>query len=595
MNISQLLRGIISSGQPIDAKALELKIGQVVKGVVLQLLAEQDAMVNIGGVPIRARLETPLQVGQMTLLQVQPESSSGQVVLKPLGSSNAQILETSLTELIKGFGLKDTEANRSLVQQLYAAAIPLNAKTIKAFQPIGNMLPSSSIPQDQWTEAAIVAYKKGLPLKSEIVLPLQQAMFMKPLSQNLEQLQGSLQKFLLASPQSEENSETMTIVRKLVETISGLSTGKTITPPIAQPDQGGRMTETVPARITIPEVPRGLTNESSTNITRQGTSTAAPVSTPATVTAPVTTPLAAPAAAAPAQIAPVTTTATPVPVTSPVAPPMVTDSLEQVQTSAHLATVRSTRASVLPPTKAPSNEQLPPPPTQLDVDNDGPWIKNLLKQLGVDYEHRTANIFTQSTDIPDLEQLQFRHESVKGLLLQLANVDDMPSAMKEAMQQVVQQITGQQLLLGGERGSPFSLVTLFVPIQHENGTDTASVHIQSKRKQGGNLDADNCRLLFDLKMSTLGNTLVDVQVVNRIVSLQVHNDFPMIGNLLETIKPEIETAMKQIGFQFISMKHMPYPDTTTGRSSDSTPPADTLSSVSTTYHSKPYKGVDFRI
>lgn len=594
MNINQLLGGIVSSGQTVDAKALELKIGQVVKGLVLQLLTEQDAMVNIGGVPIRARLETPLQIGQLTLLQVQPESSSGQVVLKPLGSSNVQILDTSLTELIKGFGLKDTDGNRSFIQQLHGAAIPINAKTIKVFQPIGNMLPSSNIPQDQWIEAAIVAYKKGLPLKSEIVLPLQQAMFMKPLSQNLEQLQSSLQKFILASPQSEGNSETIAIVRKLVETISGLSTGKITNPPIAQPEQGGRITENITAKITTPEVPRGSTNESSTNTARQATNTATPVSMP-TVTA---TPLqAGPAPAIPnaAQLAPITSSPAPppVPVTTPAALPTVIDASEQIETSGRLAAASTTDSTLS--SKALSNTSPPQIITQQDADIESPWIRNLLKQLGVDYEHRTANILIQATETPELDQYQFRHESVKGLLLQLASADDIPSALKETMQQVVQQITGQQLLLGGERGSPFSLVTLFVPIQHESGTDTASVHIQSRRKQGGNLDADNCRLLFDLRMSNLGNTLVDVHVVDRIVSLQVHNDFPMIGNLLDTLKPEIEAAMKHIGFQFISLKHMPYPDPTTQRSNDATPPVDTRSSVSTTYHSKPYKGVDFRI
>ncbi len=596
MNISQLLRGIAGSTQPVDAKALELKVGQVVRGIVLQLLAEQDAMVNIGGVPIRARLETPLQVGQMTLLQVQPESSSGQVMLKPLGSSHVPILETSLTELVKGLGLKDTEANRSLVQQLHTAAIPLNTKTIKAFQPIGNMAPSANIPQDQWTEAAIVAHKKGLPLKSEIIVPLQQAMFSKPLSQNLEQLQSSLQKFIQASPQLEENSVTLTIVRKLVETISGLSTGKTSNLPSAQPDQGGRTTESS-ARLTLRELSRGSVNEGTTHSIKQGAGTAAPVATPVVSAAPVAAmPLANPTAAANPVVpaTPVSIPTTTVPATAPITAPIVTSVATPAITDSSEQGIRLTADSAAP-SKAPTHEQLPQVTTQQEADPDVPWIKNLLKQLGVDYEHRTATIFTQASDLPDLDELQFRHESVKGLLLQLASADDMPSALKETMQQVVQQITGQQLLLGGERGSPFSLVTLFVPIQHENGTDTASVHIQSKRKQGGNLDADNCRLLFDLSMSTLGNTLVDVQVVNRIVSLLVHNDYPMIAKLLETLKPEIETAMKQIGFQFISMKHMPYPDSSLGQSSDTTPNTDTRSSVSTTYHSKPYKGVDFRI
>jgi len=605
MNISQMLRGIVGSAQPVDAKALELKIGQVVKGIVLQLLAEQEAMVNIGGVPIRARLETPLQAGQMTLLQVQPESSTGQVVLKPLGSSNIRLLETSLTDLVKSFGLKDTEANRNLLQQLHAASIPLDTKTIKSFQPLGSMSPPPNVPLDQWTEAAIVAHKKGLPLKTEIVAPLHQTMFGKSLPQSLEQLKGSLQTFVQTSTPQIDNSDTMTLVRKLIETISSLTTGKApnTTNAANTSDQGGRMMNATAKTAQMELNNRSTLSVSSSTASPTTTPTSSSVSTahitPTSVQS-ATTPSPAPAAQASTVLSVPSASATSIttPATTTVTQPPASASPELTQqTTEKQDVIRPATESAALPNKAPANErQLPQRAEPIVAGNDDePWIKQLLKQLGVDHEHRTANLLSQTSDSPDIEELQFRHESVKGLLLQLASSEQMPSALKEAMQQVTQQITGQQLLLGGERWSPFSLVTLFVPIQHQDGTTTASVHIQSKKKQGGNLDAENCRLLFDLTMSTLGNTLVDVQVVNRVVSLQVHNDFPMIDNLLDSLKPEIEAAMKQIGFQFISMKHMPYPEPTVHRSGEVSSSTDARSSVSTTYHSKPYKGVDFRI
>jgi hypothetical protein len=653
MNISQLLRGIVGSAQqPVDAKSIELKVGEVVKGIVLQLLAEQDAMVNIGGVPLRARLETPLQVGQMTLLQVQPESSNGQIVLKPLGSTNVQILESSLPDVIKNLGMKDTEANRSLVQQLHAAGIPLNAKTIKAFQPIGNMSPIGQIPQEQWTEAAIVAYKKGLPLKSEIVLPLQQVMFGKGLPQSLEQLKGSLQQIIQLSIPNDKNSDHMALIRKLVDTINSLSTGRVVTSPNSQ-EQGGKVTNQAvnASQQVLNQAGRSiLANEGGVATTKQGTiaqpltqatsmstsqaspqvspqaspqanGTSAPVvsnaptaPTPAsaatlpTAQAPLATPASAHTAAVSPSIASAPPTATvsantaanPTTATPQSTPPVNTDQTAAASLSSRIIGTEHTQASGIHSNQGQNAEQLlrgaePIKSGEVASGATDPWIKQLLKQLGVDHEHRAANLFTQSANAPDADELQFRHETVKGLLLQLASSDQLPQSVKEAAQQIVQQITGQQLLLGAERGSPFSLVTLFVPIKHENGTDTASVHIQSKRKHGGNLDADNCRLLFDLRMSTLGDTLVDVQVMNRIVSLQVHNDFPLIGNLLDSLKPEIEAAMNEIGFQFISLKNVPYPNPTTGRIGDAALASDSRSAVSTTYHSKPYKGVDLKV
>ena len=95
-------------------------------------------------------------------------------------------------------------------------------------------------------------------------------------------------------------------------------------------------------------------------------------------------------------------------------------------------------------------------------------------------------------------------DSLKGLLLQLASSDSAPAALKEAAGQAVQYLTGQQLLLTTDRGSTFAQMHWFIPITGPNGEETASVQIQSRRGQRGELDASNCRLWFDLDMKSLG-------------------------------------------------------------------------------------------
>ncbi|UUZ95741.1 hypothetical protein LJK87_15740 [Paenibacillus sp. P25] len=111
------------------------------------------------------------------------------------------------------------------------------------------------------------------------------------------------------------------------------------------------------------------------------------------------------------------------------------------------------------------------------------------------------------------------------------------------------------------------------------------------------MDASNCHLVFDLQMKSLGNTLLDVQVVNRIVSLHVRNDLPFTAELLESRKDEITEALASIGYQFLSMKCSPYPvlqlagaekslEGTGGQAAAALPSA---------YVQKPYKGVDIRV
>src|SRR6476620_4596587 len=103
MNISGLIRSLVGDLQAADPKVLELKVGQVVKGLVLQLINDQEAFINISGLVVRAKLETPLKQGDVTLLQVQPESNSSQILLKPLTSSDVQIADESMKDLLKSF------------------------------------------------------------------------------------------------------------------------------------------------------------------------------------------------------------------------------------------------------------------------------------------------------------------------------------------------------------------------------------------------------------------------------------------------------------------------------------------------------------
>ena len=63
-------------------------------------------------------------------------------------------------------------------------------------------------------------------------------------------------------------------------------------------------------------------------------------------------------------------------------------------------------------------------------------------------------------------------DSLKGLLLQLADANELPAPLKEVIKQVVQQLTGQQLLLNTDRTTPFAQVTMFLPFFGPDGKQT---------------------------------------------------------------------------------------------------------------------------
>jgi hypothetical protein len=189
-------------------------------------------------------------------------------------------------------------------------------------------------------------------------------------------------------------------------------------------------------------------------------------------------------------------------------------------------------------------------------------------------------------------------DTLKSALLSLAAHEETPPALRDAAQSLVHHITGQQLLLSSERqpNNPFSLMTLFVPMKGQDGDTTAAVHVQTRRGRKGEWDADNCRLLFDLRMRHLGDTFVDVQVVDRIVSVKLMNDFPGMAALVEQAREELGAGLRDAGFQLLSMTAQPLPAPKEAGSGDFGDANDKSNGpMPAAYAAKPYKGVDFRV
>lgn len=214
------------------------------------------------------------------------------------------------------------------------------------------------------------------------------------------------------------------------------------------------------------------------------------------------------------------------------------------------------------------------------------WVGRVLKLLGAEHEQLAVrgagNAAAQG--VPAAGEAE---GTLKGVLLQVMGSSEVPPAVKEAAGQLVQQLTGQQLLLNTDRTAPFAQVTLFLPLNGPDGRETASVHIQSRRGRKGELDAANCRLWFDLDMKQLGQTLVDVQVVDRMVNLKLHNNEPWVLELLEQRREEIKGAVESIGYQLSGLRTEPLPELSAA--------AGTVPAKLADYVPDSYQGVDFRI
>lgn len=637
MNISQLMRGLLGDTTSGDTRAMELKAGQVVRGVVMKVLDNNEAIVQINGVQVRARLEMAIQTGQSALLQVQPQSSGALVVLKQVDPSAAGLLDDTFRDFAKLLGLPDQKWALDIVKDLRREGFSFTRETAQAFhQAAAGMPPGANA--EQWMQAAAAAFKRGLPMTAGTVSALHQTMFGPETHQLLELLQKQLgtaaaggSAATAGGPTSGgPNALSQTAARVMTMLIEGgaLLRGSLM----AENANGGQAEPGIGSRAgiaanaqAVQEGPLGQSALQQAGAANAGNGESAVAQTvrftantnnwlgqmmkwlgvdhelllakavtvqegggpQASQSQQSEVPAGRPGTAVQAQGQGHTFVQS-----SAAAAPSSTGQAAPDRAAGVLA---SAGIQAQEEQAQPAQSAIAPDRTAVtDSRQAAPFVLERTAHDGSQTQNQTQNQTQQSAQ--NIQQ-QLAQDTLKSALLALTASSDASAAVKETAQQLLNQITGQQLLLTPERNnSLFTHVTMFIPLNDKDGSQTASVHIQTRRGRKGELDADNCRLLFNLTMSTLGDMLVDVSVTDKIVSLNLWNDHPAMSELLEISRSDVADRLLQIGYQLSSLRTASLPKADEGggetlASSKPQPKPPDLAQFASTR----YKGVDFRI
>src|SRR5699024_10500318 len=68
---------------------------------------------------------------------------------------------------------------------------------------------------------------------------------------------------------------------------------------------------------------------------------------------------------------------------------------------------------------------------------------------------------------------------------------------------------------------------------------------EGKRKKNGRFDPDVCRILFYLQLEHLRETIVDVNIQNRLISIYIFNDSFRLSGLMEQLEPMLREKLKE--------------------------------------------------
>ncbi len=161
-------------------------------------------------------------------------------------------------------------------------------------------------------------------------------------------------------------------------------------------------------------------------------------------------------------------------------------------------------------------------------------LKTVLKNLGISYEATLGN------KSADLHMIAHQLKPQLHTLLQETNITPQ---MKEAAEMLMTRMNGMQLS-SGENGHQHQLI-MQVPLEFFGKKMDATLQWNGRMKDNGKIDANYARVLFYLQMASMQETVIDMQVQNRVVTVTVFNENSEIQSLAEPLKAALKIGLAE--------------------------------------------------
>jgi hypothetical protein len=114
-------------------------------------------------------------------------------------------------------------------------------------------------------------------------------------------------------------------------------------------------------------------------------------------------------------------------------------------------------------------------------------------------------------------------------------------------------------VLQSQESSPFLTIVQQFPFSLFGQSTDITLQWTGKEKEKGVIDGDYCRVLFYLELDIMKETLIDMQVQNRVVSLTVWNDHPNAERMSRSFIPGLKEGLEKLDYQ-LSMVKVKAPD-----------------------------------
>lgn len=178
-------------------------------------------------------------------------------------------------------------------------------------------------------------------------------------------------------------------------------------------------------------------------------------------------------------------------------------------------------------------------------------ITQYMQSIGLTMEYDMM----QAVQTKDIEGLQAaaQTETIKSLLLQLVQHGGQQT---EQMQQLVHFINGLQLQTLTETNQMLQ-AQLYIPGNPFALNDDIFMKFESKKSDNEQIDADYCRIIFMLDLEQIQETIVDMQVQKRVITVTIFNDIVSEVVGMNAIRQEMKSNLQNIDYQLSTVEWKP--------------------------------------
>lgn len=539
-----MIRGL----DPVHAKTIKLSPGQVFQGTITQLYPGQLAQLKMGNMTLTARLEAQLEKGQQywfrvmagegipkikVMENVPPAQVSGnqgvtnaQTILQQMGISSLGAHERLLSQLNQS-GLPFTKANLTdgarLLQQstlpsqssldLITSMIQRNMPLTQAtFQSLASLQSNESMSE---TMSKLLIQLRGANQQTQPVQqllsqmlnqsdPLRQGTALQTLLQQMNSTQPQMQEQALQTarqigiiPQNTNDQQVFEQFKTSILRPENQEMIRQIWPQLFQNSSGSHLQEMNP---------RGLFSMLINNVKWDQ-------------------PLVA------QQLTQL--------INSQASPNQVTTQLDQWLSTQPTDSSRALWTLV--------NEARSDSSFLLGGSKEDSPLRMFMQQLGMQYESDIRS----GSGAQDSAQ---RAASLKSaLLLLLQHPQGLTQGVREQAEFLLQRITGFQLVSSEQHG-PVQHTLFQVPIKVTDKYQDMTIQWEGRQTKDGSIDEEHCRILFYLTLEALEDTVVDVQIQNRVMTLTIYNENERPAGVQEMWMPILTENLQKLDYRLSAIK-----------------------------------------